>query len=37
MWLNEEVVSAWRNTQREGKRGYPRHYTETAIVTMASV
>lgn len=37
LWLNEEVVTAWRNTEATGKRGHPRTYTETAILTMATI
>jgi len=36
-WINDEVVTAWRHTESEGKRGHPRTYTETAILTMATV
>jgi IS5 family transposase len=35
--INDEVRSAWRNTESEGKRGHPRTYTETAILTMATL
>ena len=37
MWINDEVVSAWQNTEGTGNRGHPRTYTETAILTMATV
>jgi IS5 family transposase len=37
LWINDEVVTAWRNTESEGKRGHPRTYPETAILTMATV
>jgi IS5 family transposase len=37
LWSNDEVRSAWRNTESEGKRGHPRTYTETAILTMATL
>jgi IS5 family transposase len=37
MWLSEDVVSAWNNEARTGKRGHPPNYTETAILTMATL
>ena len=37
MWINDAVVTAWRHTESEGKRGHPRTYTDTAIATMATL
>jgi len=37
MWIQDEVVTAWGNTESTGKRGHPRTYTETAILTMATL
>lgn len=37
LWINDEVVTAWRHTERAGNRGHPRQYTETAILTMATL
>jgi Transposase DDE domain len=37
LWINDEVVTAWRNTEATGKRGHPRTYTETVILTMATL
>lgn len=37
LWLREDVLSAWRNTTRSGKRGHPQEYSETAILTMATL
>lgn len=37
LWINDEVVTAWRNPESEGNRGHPRLYTETAILTMATL
>jgi len=36
MWINDEVVTAWRHPEATGNRGQPRTYTETAILTMAT-
>lgn len=30
-------MRAWQNSERTGKRGHPRTYTDTAILTMATV
>ena len=37
LWLSEDVLRAWRNTTRTGKRGHPRTYSETAMLTMATL
>jgi hypothetical protein len=37
LWVNDEVVRAWRNTAGTDDRGRPRTYTEVAILTMATV
>lgn len=37
LWINDEVVAAWRHLECEGNRGHPRQYTETAILTMATL
>jgi hypothetical protein len=37
LWISEDVLAAWRNTQRTGRRGHPQDYTDTAILTMATV
>jgi len=37
LWLSEDVLSAWRTTMRSGKRGHPQEYSETAMLTMATV
>jgi IS5 family transposase len=36
-WFDEEVLSAWRNQEKTGKRGRPRDYSDTAILTMATL
>jgi len=33
-WLSEDVVLAWNNQARSNKRGRPKAYDETAILTM---
>jgi len=37
LWLREDVLSAWGNRERTGKRGHPRTSTDLAILTMATV
>ncbi|MGH7965406.1 MAG: IS5 family transposase [Candidatus Binatia bacterium] len=37
LWLSEDVLTAWQNTARTGKRGHPHTYTDTAILTLATV
>lgn len=37
LWLSGEVLRAWHTTERSGKRGHPQTYTDTAILTMATV
>ena len=37
VWFSEDVISAWKNRSRTGKRGRPREYTDTAILTMATL
>jgi DDE family transposase len=37
MWINDAILRAWRNTESTGKRGHPQDYTDTAILTMATV
>jgi IS5 family transposase len=37
IWFNLDVVSAWSNQPRTGKRGRPRDYPESAILTMATL
>jgi IS5 family transposase len=36
-WFSEDVISAWNNHARSGKRGRPKDYDDTAIVTMATL
>ena len=37
VWVSEDVLSAWHNTARTGRRGKPTIYTDTAILCMATV
>jgi len=36
-WFSEDVITAWNNQARSGKRGRPKNYDETAILTMATL
>lgn len=37
MWITEDVLQTWHPTEAEPKRGRPRTYTDTAILTMATL
>lgn len=37
LWVSDEIIAQWHETQRTGKRGSPRTYTETAILCMATL
>ncbi len=37
IWISQDVLSAWHNTTRTGKRGKPATYTDTAILCMATL
>ena len=37
LWISEDVLSAWHNTARTGKRGKPAEYADTAILCMATL
>lgn len=37
VWITNDMVAAWRHSEATGKRGHPRTYTETAILTMATL
>ena len=37
VWVSEDVLSAWHNTARTGRRGKPADYTDTAILCMATL
>jgi IS5 family transposase len=37
IWITEDVVQTWHVSEAEPKRGHPRTYTDTAILTMATL
>lgn len=37
LWVSDEVLQAWRNTQRTGQRGHPQAYSDLAILTMCTL
>jgi DDE family transposase len=37
MWIAEDIVQTWHVSEPEAKRGHPRIYTDTAILTMATL
>ena len=37
IWINEDVLQAWQDHTRTGRRGSRRIYTDTAILTMATL
>jgi len=37
VWVSRDVLSAWHNRERTGKRGKPANYTDTAILCMATL
>jgi hypothetical protein len=37
LWFSAEVLTVWQNSERTGKRGQPRTYSDTAIGTMATL
>jgi IS5 family transposase len=37
VWVSEDSLSAWQNTERTGKRGKPAFYADAAILCMATL
>ena len=37
MWITEDVRQTWHGTEAEPKRGHPRTYSDTAILTMVTL
>jgi hypothetical protein len=37
VWVDEEVLSGWSNTEKSGKRGASRTYSDLAIATMSTM
>ena len=37
LWVSDEVVTSWRNTERSGKPGRPRTYSDTSVLCLATL
>jgi len=37
LWVSDDVITAWRNTEKTGKCGRPRAYSDTAVLSMATL
>ena len=37
LWVSQDLLSAWQEHERTGRRGAPRTYTDTMILCMATV
>lgn len=37
LWVSDDLVTAWRNTEETGKPGHPRTYSDTAVFCMATL
>lgn len=37
LWVSEDILQAWHNSARTGRRGKPAIYTDTAILCMATL
>lgn len=37
LWISEDVLTIWRNSQPSGKPGHPRIYSDTAVLSMATL
>ena len=37
LWFSTEVLTVWQNSERTGQRGHPQTYSDTAILTMATL
>jgi IS5 family transposase len=37
LWVSDDAISAWRNTDKTGKPGRPRTYSDTAVLCMATL
>jgi IS5 family transposase len=37
LWFSAEVLTVWQSRERTGQRGHPRTYSDTAILTMATL
>src|SRR5438128_12306842 len=37
LWVSDDVITAWRNSEKTGKPGRPRTYSDTAVLCMATL
>ena len=37
LWVSDDVITAWRSTEKTGKPGRPRTYSDTAVLCMATL
>jgi len=37
LWVSDDMLEVWRNTEKTGKRGRPRTYSDTAVLCMATL
>jgi len=37
LWVSDEMITAWRNSEKTGKPGKPRTYSDTAVLSMATL
>jgi IS5 family transposase len=37
LWVSDAAITAWRNTEKTGKPGKPRTYSDTAVLCMATL
>ncbi len=37
LWVSDEALATWRNTEKTGKPGRPRTYSDTAVFCMATL
>jgi IS5 family transposase len=37
LWFSDDVLAAWRETEKTGKPGRPRTYSDTAVLSMATL
>ena len=37
LWVSDDVITAWRNSEKTGKPGKPRTYSDTAVLSMATL
>lgn len=37
LWVSDDIIMTWRNTEKSGKPGHPRTYSDTAVLCMATL